>query len=294
MNGPQFFLYLPQMRMDMDAITERAVAAESSGFTGMAFMDHLAPPLMEQAPMFEAMTVATWVAARTSDLRLGHLVLCDAMRHPSVLARQCVTLDHASGGRFELGIGSGSMAAELVSYGVTEEGLGTRIDRLEETLGLLEALWTGEPVVHDGRHYRVDCAGQQPTPLDRIPIIVGGSSARTLGLVRRHADWWNLPTHRIDRLDELRPLVGGAKVSTQHLVAYVAEESDRTEVTATAERRFGGMSAELVVGDADELVARFVDYHRRGVDRCYVWFADFAPPATVRSFGNRVVAAFSG
>ncbi|MGD0880568.1 MAG: LLM class flavin-dependent oxidoreductase [Acidimicrobiales bacterium] len=294
MKGPEFFLYLPQMRMDIDAIAERAVAAESSGFRGIAFMDHLAPPLMERAPMFEAMTVATWVAARTTDLRVGHLVLCDAVRHPAVLARQCVTLDHASGGRFELGLGSGSMSAELVSYGVTTEGQRARTDRLGETLELIGALWTGEPVVHQGHHFRVDCPGQQPTPLDRIPIVVGGSSARALDLVRRHADWWNLPTHHLDRLDELRPLVGGARVSTQHLVAYVAEESERPGVTATAQRRFGGMSTELVIGDADQLVARFADYHRRGVDRCYVWFADFAPTATIRSFGSRVVAAFAG
>jgi alkanesulfonate monooxygenase SsuD/methylene tetrahydromethanopterin reductase-like flavin-dependent oxidoreductase (luciferase family) len=294
MSGPEFFLYLPQMRLDMGAIVDRAVAAESSGFRGMAFMDHLAPPLAERTTMFEAMTVATWVAARTTELRVGHLVLCDAVRHPAVLARQCVTLDHASGGRFELGIGSGSVPGELSAYGVTADGQRARTDRLEETLELLGMLWAGGPVVHDGRHFQVDCPGQQPTPLGRIPVVVGGSSPRTLDLVRRHADWWNLPAHHIDRLDELRPRVGGARVSTQHLVAYVAEESDRAEVTGTAERRFGGMSTELVIGNADELVERFADYHRRGVERCYVWFADFAPPATIRSFGQRVVSAFAG
>ncbi|MGO9029956.1 MAG: LLM class flavin-dependent oxidoreductase [Acidimicrobiales bacterium] len=293
MSGPEFFLYLPQMRMGMDAITERAVAAESSGFRGVAFMDHLAAPLSERAPLFEAMTVATWVAARTTDLRVGHLVLCDAVRHPAVLARQCVTLDHASGGRFELGLGSGSVPAELVSYGVTEDGPAARSERLAETLELLEALWGGDPVVHHGRHFRVDCPGQQPTPLDRIPVVVGGSSPRTLELVRRHADWWNLPAHHLDRLDELRPRVGTARVSTQHLVAYVAEEAERPAVTGTAERRFGGMSTDLAVGDASELVSRFAGYHRRGVDRCYVWFTDFAPPATIRSFGRRVIGAFA-
>src|SRR5664280_772468 len=93
------------MRMGVGAITERAMAAEASGFGGIAFMDHLAPPLSESAPMFEAMTLAAWVAARTTDLVVGHLVLCDALRHPAMLARQAVTLDHASGGRFELGLG---------------------------------------------------------------------------------------------------------------------------------------------------------------------------------------------
>lgn len=98
MSRPEFFLYLPQMRMDVEAIGERASAAEGSGFTGIAFMDHMVPPLAETSPMLEAMTLATWVAARTTDLVVSHLVLCDAFRHPAVLARQAVTLDHASGG----------------------------------------------------------------------------------------------------------------------------------------------------------------------------------------------------
>jgi alkanesulfonate monooxygenase SsuD/methylene tetrahydromethanopterin reductase-like flavin-dependent oxidoreductase (luciferase family) len=286
---PEFFLYLPQMRMDVETITVRAVAAERSGFEGIAFMDHLAPPLSESAPMFEAMTLAAWVAARTTDLVVGHLVLCDAMRHPAVLARQAVTIDHASGGRFELGMGWGSVPDELVAYGVTAERPSGRVERLGESLALIEALWSGEPVRHRGEHFDVDCAGQQPTPLDRIPIVIGGHGPRTLELVRRHADWWNLPVHALDRLEEARPLIGTAGVSTQHLVAYVASESERESVEDLARKRFGGMATRLMVGDATELSAAFAAHHRRGVDRFYVWFTDFAPPATLESFGERVI-----
>ena len=127
MGAPEFFLYLPQMRMEVDAVVERASAAEASGFRGMAFMDHMAPPLAESQPMYEAMTLATWVAARTTDLVVSHLVLCDVFRHPAVLARQAVTLDRASGGRFELGIGWGSIGAELVAYGITDDGPADRV-----------------------------------------------------------------------------------------------------------------------------------------------------------------------
>src|SRR5205085_1647385 len=77
-------------------------------------------------------------------LTVGHLVLCDAFRHPAVLAREVVTLDNASGGRFELGIGSGSVPAELTRFGVEVEG--RRVDRLGETLEVLKLLWSGEPV----------------------------------------------------------------------------------------------------------------------------------------------------
>src|SRR5262249_39763649 len=99
----EFHLYVPQMRFTLDAVVDRAVGAESGGFTGIAGMDHLMPPFALDQPMYEAMTTTTWLAARTTTLTVGSLVICDALRHPAMLARECVTIDHASGGRFELG-----------------------------------------------------------------------------------------------------------------------------------------------------------------------------------------------
>jgi alkanesulfonate monooxygenase SsuD/methylene tetrahydromethanopterin reductase-like flavin-dependent oxidoreductase (luciferase family) len=103
----QFNLFLPQMRLSFDQLTERAQAAEGAGFTGMTGMDHLAPPLAQDQPMFDAIVTTAWLAAHTERMKLGSLVLCDAFRLPAVLARQAVSIDHASGGRFELGIGWG-------------------------------------------------------------------------------------------------------------------------------------------------------------------------------------------
>src|SRR6185437_14409560 len=81
-------------------------------------MDHLVPPGAEAQPMYEAMVTNTWLAAHTDRLVVGSLVLCDSFRHPAVLAREAVTLDHASGGRFELGIGWGSVAGEIDAFGI--------------------------------------------------------------------------------------------------------------------------------------------------------------------------------
>ncbi len=293
MDAPEFFLYLPQLRMDVEAIVERAVAAETSGFRGIAFMDHMAPPLAESQPMYEAMTLATWVAARTTDLRVGHLVLCDAFRHPAVLARQAVTLDRASGGRFELGIGWGSVGAELVAYGITGDPPAQRVARLDESLEIVRALWSGEPVRYSGAHFTLDCAGQQPAPGGRLPIVVGGAGPKTLDLVRRHADWWNLPMYALDRLEDLRAEAGTARVSTQHLLAYVADPSRREEVIELATRRFGGMAGGPLVGDGDELVEHFRGLSERGVQRFYCWFCDFAPVETLAAFGEQVIAALA-
>ncbi len=286
-----FHLFLPQMRMTVDAIVDRALAAEAAGFEGIALMDHLAPPLAAEHDMWEAMTTATWLLARTQSLVVGHLVLCDPLRHPAVLARQAATLDHASGGRYELGIGWGSVPDELDAFGVGAAPPRERVARLGESLDVIRALWTGEPVTYDGRFFQLREAQQRPAPMRRIPIVVGGVGERTLDLVRAHADWWNVPIHALDRLDDRRHRVGDARVSAQTMVALVPTEVDRAAVTDLVARRFGRsvMGQATVVGTVDELAAHFAALRARGVERFYVWFADFAPPETLRRFREVIV-----
>ena len=283
-----FHVFLPQMRMPVDAIVERARAAEAAGFEGLALMDHLAPPLADEHDMWEAMALAGWLLAATRTLRIGHLVLCDPLRHPAVLARQAVTLDHASGGRFDLGIGWGSVPEELDTFGVGAAPPRERVARLGESLEVMRALWTGEPVSYEGRFFRLSDARQRPTPTGPIPIVIGGAGPRTLALVREHADWWNVPVHSLDRLDDGRTEVGGARVSLQAMVALVRREADREAVTALFHRRFGAwtLGDAAAVGTVDELVDHFARLRARGVERFYVWFADFAPPETLARFGE--------
>jgi alkanesulfonate monooxygenase SsuD/methylene tetrahydromethanopterin reductase-like flavin-dependent oxidoreductase (luciferase family) len=289
---PEFHLFLPQMRMSIDAIVERAVAAEDAGFTGVALMDHLAPPMAEQHDMFDAVVTAGWLAARTTSLTIGHLVLCDSFREPAVLAKQAVTLDHASGGRFELGIGWGSVPAELETFGIGSTEAPARVDRLAETLAVVKALWTGEPVDFDGRHHRVVGGRQLPTPIGEIPIVIGGAGPRTLALVAEHATWWNCPIYAVERFAQLRPRTGSSRASVQELVGFVASANRRDEVTELAERRFAMMGEGLVIGDAAELLTHYRGLRDRGVERFYVWFTDFAPTDTLAEFGRQVIDGF--
>jgi alkanesulfonate monooxygenase SsuD/methylene tetrahydromethanopterin reductase-like flavin-dependent oxidoreductase (luciferase family) len=290
--GMEFHLYLPQMRMSMPDIVERAVTAERVGFAGIAMMDHLAPPGAPGAPMFEAMTTATWLAARTDRLKVGHLVLCDLLRTPAVLAQQAVTLDHASGGRFELGIGSGSVPAELLAYGVGETTARERLDRLAETLAVLRLLWSGEPVAYHGRYHVLRDVAALPVPTAPIPITIGGAGPRLLDLVAEYADWWNLPIGRLPDLEALRPRAGKARVSVQQLVCLVPDGADREQIVATAMRRFGAMNTggALVAGTPAELTRYFRTLADRGVDRCYAWFTDFAKPTTLEAFAHTLTA----
>ncbi|MCU1343874.1 MAG: Luciferase-like, subgroup [Acidimicrobiia bacterium] len=286
---PQFQLFLPQMRFTMEAIVERAQGAEAAGFDGVAFIDHLAPPMALTQPMHEAMTTATWVASRTERMSVGHLVLCDAFRQPALLAKQAVTLDDASGGRFEIGIGWGSTPEEFGMFGIATTEPPGRVRRLDETLQVMRLLWSGEAFDFDGEFHRLVGAQQLPVPTRPIPILIGGTGPRTLQLVAKHADWWNVPLTDLDKLDDLREKVGSARVSIQQMVALVPSEEQRQQVTELAQKRFGAMGG-LVVGNAAELTDHFAGLAARGVERFYIWFADFAAPETLASFGADVIS----
>lgn len=276
----EWFLFLPQVRLGVDDIVERARVAEDSGFDGIAFIDHLEAPGATHQSIWEAMTVATWVAARTERLRIGHLVLCDAFRHPAVLAKQAVTLSAASGGRFELGLGSGSWPQEFERFGVETGDAAARVRRLGENLALLQRYWDGD-----------DDRTQTPRPDRPIPLVLGGTGKRMMELVRAHADWWNIPSHQLDRLPALLPTVGSARVSLQQMVGFVGGGADRSAVTERSTRLFGHLGGGLVCGDAAELTAHFAGLSAQGVERFYVWFADFAAPQTISEFAETVINA---
>jgi len=287
-----FSLFLPQMRLSLPQLVERARAAEAAGFVGMTGMDHLTPPLAPQQPMYEAMLTNTWLAAHTERLRVGSLVLCDSFRHPAVLAREAVTLDHASNGRFDLGIGWGSTSYELEIFGIGSTAAAQRVGRLKETLEIVTALWAGETVDYEGEHFTLQGAHQEPRPLGHIPIVIGGAGKKTMQLVAEHADWWNVHTgilDKLEQLDDLRARAGNARASLQLYVAYLHPGDDREEVTALAQRRFG---PSVVAGTGPELVDHFGALAERGFERIYAWFCDFAQPHTLAAFGDDVIGAF--
>jgi alkanesulfonate monooxygenase SsuD/methylene tetrahydromethanopterin reductase-like flavin-dependent oxidoreductase (luciferase family) len=274
----EWFLFLPQVRLEITEIVERAQAAEASGFDGIAFIDHLEAPGAPHQGIWEATTVATWVASRTERLRIGHLVLCDAFRHPAVLAKQAVTLAAASEGRFELGLGWGSWPREFARFDIDGgDDAPARVARLDRSLALIRQYWG------DGE------LAQQPAPAYPIPLVLGGTGRKTMDLVRRYADWWNVPSHQLDRLSRLRPNGGSARVSVQQMVGFVGKGADRQSVIEVSTRRFGYLGKGLVCGDATELGDYFAGLSDQGVERFYVWFADFARPDTLAEFAETVM-----
>jgi alkanesulfonate monooxygenase SsuD/methylene tetrahydromethanopterin reductase-like flavin-dependent oxidoreductase (luciferase family) len=291
---PWFGLYLPQIRMSFDRILERTLAAEAAGFDSVWLMDHFTAPMAPEVDTFEGWTIATALAARTSTIRIGHLVLCDPFRHPVLLAKTAASFDVISNGRLELGIGWGSVPAELATFGFGPEPAATRAARLRETLEIVELMFAGEPFDFTGDHFTLRGATGRPIPVQaRVPVHIGGGGPKlTMPLVERFADWWNCPGYALDRLDELRPLAGDARISVQHPIGLAMNAEARDETIATVERRFGSWGG-VVAGTAPEVAATLAREVERGVEGFVCQFSDFGTPETIEHFMREVAPALA-
>lgn len=166
-----------------DELRPLARRCEDLGVSVLTVADHLDDQL---APVPALMAAAD----ATTTLRVGSLVFANDYRHPVLLAKEAATVDVLSGGRLEFGIGAGWMAEDYESAGITMDRPGVRIDRLEEAIEVIRALWSDGPVEHDGIHYRVHDLEGQPKPTQRPgpPLVIGGGGPKVLALAGRHAD----------------------------------------------------------------------------------------------------------
>ena len=167
--------------------------ADEAGFDHVWDFDHLAAigDGGPDRPIFEGWTLQAAMAQATKRVRIGCLVTGNTYRHPVLLAKEAVTVDHLSGGRLEFGIGAAWAEIEHSMYGI--EGLDHRVGRLSESLKIIKSLWTEERTNFEGRYYHLNDAIANPKPVQKPhpPIWIGASGESTLRLVARHADVWN-------------------------------------------------------------------------------------------------------
>ena len=161
---------------------------EDLGFSTFLIRDHFVPDFFGDQPA--PLVALANAAALTTRLRLGTMVLAVDYRHPVMLAKEAATLDLLSGGRLELGLGAGWLRCEYESAGLPFDSAGTRIDRLEETIRILDGLFGAGPFSFAGKHYTVTTLDGHPKPAQRPrpPILIGGGRRRVLTLAGRAAD----------------------------------------------------------------------------------------------------------
>ena len=197
---PWFGLHLPNYTFPdtpperlFDRIIEQARAAEAAGFSLVSVMDHLDQiqgigPVTD--PMLEGWSALAALARETKRVRLGTLVTGVTYRNPALLAKTVTTLDVISGGRAILGIGAAWNEDEHRGYGYAFPPVGERMDRLDEALTIIRAMFTEDRPTFDGTHYRIEGARNLPRPIQPggPPILVGGGGEqRTLRIAAQHA-----------------------------------------------------------------------------------------------------------
>lgn len=153
-------------------------------------------PLVEpyDGPNLEGWTMLGALAQATSRIRIGAMVNGMHHRHPAVTANMAATLDHISGGRFELGMGAGWNYMESEAYGIPLGTLMERSDRFEEGIEVIVSLLTQTTTNFSGAWFQLDNAWCEPKPVqDHIPIVIGGKGRqRTLRTAARFADQWDM------------------------------------------------------------------------------------------------------
>lgn len=235
--------------MPWDEVVARVRFAEDLGFDGAWGFDHFRPMYGEgPGETFEGMTTLAALAGATSRIRLGLLVAGVTYRHPSLLAAQAVTVDHASHGRLELSFGAAWFSDEHEQLGIPFPPTGERFDLLEDALEIATRLFTGEEVSYDGRVVSLQDAQMRPVPVQQPhpPIWIGGTGPRrTLPLVARFADVWhawgtpNSLREANDRIDELAAAHGRDPGSIQRASSLSLDDLDTARKHAAKWRDAG-------------------------------------------------------
>ena len=239
--------------------------ADEAGFDSVWNMDHFATlgndPTGE---IFEAWTLLGAMAEATERVRIGCMVTGNTYRHPAVLAKMAVTVDHLSAGRLDFGIGAAWAENEHTMLGLDFGTVGDRMDRLEEACQILRSMWTQPRTTFHGRYYTLTDAIAEPKPVQRPypPIWIGGRGRlRTLRLTAQYADAWNLPGGPPGEAAEL------GRVLDEHCVAI---GRDPDEVRRTVQLRLPAGdpsgSAGHPADDMDSLLPQVEKYASVGVD----------------------------
>ncbi len=188
--------------MSWTETVERWQLFERLGFDSVWNCDHLVQPSRPTGPYFEAWTLLAGLAARTERIRIGVLVSSNTFRHPALLAKQAMTVDHLSNGRLELGLGAGWYEPEHRMFGLDFPGPPELVARFREAVEIVDRLLRNDTTSYEGRYYKLREALFRPGPIQkpRPPFMLGAHRPRMLRIIAEYADTWN----SFGTVDEMR------------------------------------------------------------------------------------------
>jgi F420-dependent oxidoreductase-like protein len=304
-------IYVPQVQFAYADLAARARHCDELGFDSFWLFDHLYAPMLPETPALEGWTLATALLTETDRLRVGHMVLCATFRHPALLGKMATTLDLISNGRLNLGIGSGSVEQEHLEAGIPWDSLAYRSEVLEETLEIVTRMFTGAPTTYSGKHFQVKDYPNVPGPVQqpRPPVYVGGvGEKRTMPLVARFADVWNVPTyalgelaHKASVLDAECARVGRdpkeIRRSLEAVMVIAPDDAALGDALAKGERRFGSAGFGLhdggYIGTPNQIVDLIGEHRALGFTEFVFFLHDRAAPATLELIASEVLPHLS-
>ncbi|SOX52647.1 TIGR03560 family F420-dependent LLM class oxidoreductase [Mycobacterium ahvazicum] len=286
-----------------------AQTAEQLGFAAFFRSDHFLAMSGDGLPgPTDSWVTLGAIARETSRIRLGTLVTSATFRYPGPLAIAVAQVDEMSGGRVELGLGSGWFEKEHAAYGLPFPPVHERFDRLTEQLAIVTGLWTtpsGATFDYPGEHYQVSDSPALPKPLQRPhpPIIIGGAGAkRTPALAASYAAEFNVPFAPIDVVRTQFRRVGAAMEAANrpadsivYSCAFVlCAGRDDSEVARRA-AAIGRDVAELrsnspLVGTPAEIVDKLSAWTDLGVQRIYAQVLDLSDLAHLELLAAEVMS----
>jgi F420-dependent oxidoreductase-like protein len=190
-------------------IVEIVTHAERTGWDGVWYTDHFMVSEDMSTPRAEAWMTLAALATRVPRIRVGTLVSGNTYRHPAVVAKMAATLDHISGGRMVLGLGSSWHEIEHRQYGIPFYTVAERLQRLDEACTVIKSLFNRSESNFDGHFYKLVGGTLEPKPVQNpLPLLIGGGGEKmTLMVAAKHADEWNIwgtvdtLKHKMDVLD---------------------------------------------------------------------------------------------
>lgn len=286
----------PQQGASYDDLLAVALRAEELGFDAFFRSDHY-QRMGDGDPLpgpTDAWITLAGLARDTSTIRLGTLVTAATFRLPGPLAIAVATVDAMSGGRVELGLGTGWFDDEHASYGIPFLTNAQRFDRFEEQLEILAGLWStpvGETFTHEGDEYQLRGSPALPKPVqDPLPIIVGGGGPkRTPRLAATHAAEFNLPFTGLEgtaaAFDRVRAACEARDRDPGSITLSVAQtivcgtdaaEVERRAVAARHDPATVGTDHGPTGGTPDEVVAQLEAFAELGATRAYLQVIDLS------------------
>lgn len=298
----------PQQGASYETLLRIARATEKLGFDAFFRSDHYLK--MGDVSGLPGPT-DTWVtlgalARETSHVRLGALVTAATFRLPGPLAISVAQVDQMSGGRVEIGLGSGWYEQEHTAYGIPFPELGERFERLEEQYDIVTGLWRvpeGETFSYNGKHYTVADSPGLPKPAQspQPPVIVGGGGAsRTPRLATRHADEFNMPFSPLERTREQFGNVAQAcrdagrdpdalTYSAAQIICCGRDEGEVARRAAAIGRDAEELRANGLAGTPDEVVDRLGAFREAGAERMYLQVLDLQDLDHLELVADRVM-----